>query len=143
MDVCSDFIYCTHSKKLKMTRVKFQSEFVIRSSPALLYNYISNPSGLSEWFADNVNSRGEKYSFIWDGDEQIAFLIKSKQDAYVRFQWEDDEDTKYFFELNIVEDDLTGDVSLMVTDFADEGEIDEAKLLWESQIDDLKQILGS
>ena len=128
---------------IKMARVKFQSEFVIRSSPSLLYNYISNPSGLSEWFADNVNSRGEKYTFYWDGEEQSAFLMKSKQDSYVRFQWEDDEDTKYFFELNIVEDDLTGDVSLIITDFAEDDEIDEAKLLWESQIEDLKQVLGA
>ncbi len=142
MVVCGYFIYCS-SIQLKMARVKFQSEFVIRSSPSLLYNYISNPSGLSEWFADNVNSRGEKYTFYWDGEEQSAFLMKSKQDSYVRFQWEDDEDTKYFFELNIVEDDLTGDVSLIITDFAEDDEIDEAKLLWESQIEDLKQVLGA
>lgn len=142
MVVCGYFIYCS-SIQLKMARVKFQSEFVIRSSPSLLYNYISNPSGLSEWFADNVNSRGEKYTFYWDGEEQSAFLMKSKQDSYVRFQWEDDEDTKYFFELNIVEDDLTGDVSLVITDFAEDDEIDEAKLLWESQIEDLKQVLGA
>lgn len=126
-----------------MARVKFQSEFVIRSSPSLLYNYISNPSGLSEWFADNVNSRGEEYTFFWDGEEQSALLIKSKQDSYVRFQWEDDEDTKYFFELNIVEDALTGDVSLMITDFAEADEVEAAKLLWETQIDDLKQVLGA
>ncbi|MET3732220.1 START-like domain-containing protein [Moheibacter stercoris] len=126
-----------------MAKEKFQAEFVIKASPSLLYNYISNPSGLSEWFADNVNSRGEKYSFIWDGDEQSAFLMKSKQDTYVRFQWEEDEDTKYFFELNIIEDDLTGDVSLMITDFADSDEVEEAKQLWESQIEDLKKILGS
>ncbi len=126
-----------------MTKEKFQLEFVINASPSLLYNYLSNPSGLSEWFADNVNSRGEKYTFIWNGEEQSAFLMKSKQDTYVRFQWEDDEDTKFFFELNIVEDDLTGDVSLMITDFADEGEVEESKLLWGSQIEDLKKILGS
>ncbi|SMC79708.1 START-like domain-containing protein [Moheibacter sediminis] len=126
-----------------MTKEKFQLEFVINASPSMLYNYISNPSGLSEWFADNVNSRGEKYTFIWDEDEESAFLIKSKQDTYVRFQWEDDEDTKFFFELNIVEDDLTGDVSLMITDFAEPDETEKAQLLWESQIDDLKQILGS
>lgn len=126
-----------------MARVKFQSEFVINSSPSLLYNYISTPSGLSEWFADNVNSRGDKFIFIWDGDEETAFLMKSKQDTYVRFQWEDDEDTKYFFELNIIEDDLTGDVALIVTDFAEEDEVEESILLWESQIEDLKQVLGS
>lgn len=126
-----------------MARVKFQSEFVINASPSLIYNYISNPSGLSEWFADNVNSRGEKYTFIWEGEEEAAFLIKNKQDSYVRFQWEDDEDTKYFFELNILEDDLTGDVSLVITDFADDDEVDEAKLLWESQVEDLKKVLGA
>lgn len=126
-----------------MAKEKFQLEFVINASPSLLYNYISNPSGLSEWFADNVNSRGEKFTFVWDEDEESAFLMKSKQDTYVRFQWENDEDTKYFFELNIVEDDLTGDVSLMITDFAEAGETQKAQLLWESQIDDLKHILGS
>jgi len=122
---------------------KFQLEFVINASPSLLYNYLSNPSGLSEWFADNVNSRGEKYTFIWDEDEESALLMKNKQDTYVRFQWENDEDTKYFFELNIVEDDLTGDVSLMITDFAEPDEMEQAQLLWESQIEDLKKILGS
>lgn len=126
-----------------MSKEKFQLEFVINASPSLLYNYLSNPSGLSEWFADNVNSRGEKYTFIWDGDEESALLMKSKQDSYVRFQWESDEDTKYFYELNIVEDDLTGDVSLMITDFAEPEEVEQAKLLWESQIEDLKKILGS
>ncbi|MFA7446827.1 MAG: START-like domain-containing protein [Weeksellaceae bacterium] len=126
-----------------MTKEKYQTEIVINASPSMLYNYISNPSGLSEWFADNVNSRGEKFTFIWDGDEQSALLMRSKQDTYVRFQWEEDEDTKYFFELNIVEDDLTGDVSLVITDFAEPDEIEDSKLLWESQIDDLKKILGS
>lgn len=126
-----------------MTKEKYQTEIVINASPSMLYNYISNPSGLSEWFADNVNSRGEKFTFIWDGDEQSALLMRSKQDTYVRFQWEEDEDTKCFFELNIVEDDLTGDVSLVITDFAEPDEIEDSKLLWESQIDDLKKILGS
>ena len=126
-----------------MTKEKYQTEIVINASPSMLYNYISNPSGLSEWFADNVNSRGEKFTFIWDGEEQSALLMRSKQDTYVRFQWEEDEDTKYFFELNIVEDDLTGDVSLVITDFAEADEIEDSKLLWESQIDDLKKILGS
>lgn len=126
-----------------MPKKKYQIEFSINASPSLLYNYISNPSGLSEWFAGNVNSRGEKYTFIWDGHEESAFLMKSKQDTYVRFQWEDDEDTKYFFELNIVVDELTNDVSIVITDFAEEDEIEESKELWESQIEDLKKVLGS
>ncbi len=126
-----------------MPKKKYHIEFAIKSSPSLLYNYLSNPSGLSEWFADNVNSRGEKYTFIWDDHEESAFLMKSKVDSYVRFQWEDDEDTKYFFELTIVVDELTNDVSVVITDFAEEDEIEQSKQLWESQIEDLKKILGS
>ena len=48
-------------------KTKFELEFPIHASPQLLYQYISTPSGLSEWFADNVNSRGEMFKFIWDG----------------------------------------------------------------------------
>ena len=40
-------------------KVKYELEFPIQSSPQLLYQYISTPSGLSEWYADNVNTRGE------------------------------------------------------------------------------------
>jgi len=40
---------------------KFEIEFVVHASPSLLFNYISTPSGLSEWYADNVNSRSEKF----------------------------------------------------------------------------------
>ena len=126
-----------------MAKTKVQYEYNMHCLSEILYEYLASAEGLSEWFADNVNSRGEKYTFIWDGHEESAFLMKSKQDSYVRFQWEYDEDTKYFFELTIVEDDLTNDVSLVITDFADEDEVEESKQLWESQIEDLKKILGS
>lgn len=121
---------------------KFEIEFVIQSSPQLLYQYLSTPSGLSEWFADNVNSRGEMFAFIWDGSEETAKLLKKKSDEFVKFAWvEGEEDT--FFELKIIVDEITKDVSLFITDFADEDEVDEAKMLWENQVSDLKQILGS
>ena len=103
------------------------------------------PSGLSEWFADNVNARTEKYSFFWDDSEEDALLIRKKANEFVRFRWlngEDDQDD-FYFEIRIVVDEITKDVSIVVTDFADEDEVEEAKMLWESQISDLKQVLGS
>ena len=126
-------------------KVKYELEFPIQSSPQLLYQYISTPSGLSEWFADNVNSRGEFFTFIWDGSEEKARLTARKSDEKVKFRWidEDNKDTDYFFELRILEDEITKDVSLMVTDFAFEEDFDEVKLLWESQISDLKHVIGS
>ena len=49
----------------------------------------------------------------------------------------------YFFELRIQFDEITKDVSLIVTDFADEDEVEESKMLWTNQIADLKKVLGS
>ena len=59
-------------------KIKYELEFPIQSSPQLLYQYISTPSGLSEWFADNVNSRGEFFTFIWNDSEERAKLAESK-----------------------------------------------------------------
>ncbi|WP_286827789.1 START-like domain-containing protein, partial [Maribacter sp. UBA4516] len=123
-------------------KIKFEIEFVIQSSPQMLYQYLATPSGLSEWFADNVNSRGEKFTFIWDGAEEEAKLLKRKTDEFVRFAWEEADDDS-FFEMKIIVDEITKDVSLFITDFAEEDEIDESKMLWTNQVSDLKQVLGS
>jgi uncharacterized protein YndB with AHSA1/START domain len=123
-------------------KVKFEIEFVIQSSPQLLYNYLSTPSGLSEWFADNVNSRGEMFYFIWDGSEEEAKLLKRKSEEFVKFRWIEQEDDS-FFEMRIIVDEITSDVSLFITDFAEEDEVEESKMLWTNQVSTLKQVLGS
>ena len=123
-------------------KIKYELEFPIQASPNMLYQYISSASNLSEWFADNVNSRGKIFSFFWDGVEEKAELISFKNNKYVRFKWLDNDDDS-FFEINIVVDELTKDVSLVVFDFAEEDEVEEGKMLWESQISDLKQVIGS
>ena len=127
------------------SKIRYEIEFPINSSPQLLYQYISTPSGLSEWFADNVNSRGEFFTFIWNDSEEKARLCSKKSGEKVRFKWVDDnnKDTEYFFELNILVDEITKDVSLMVIDFAVKDEVKEATQLWENQISDLKHVIGS
>jgi len=124
-------------------KVKYEMEFPIHASPSLLYQYISTPSGLSEWYADNVNSRGELFKFIWDGAEEQAKLLTKKSGERIKFRWLEDEGESYYFEIRIQVDEITKDVSIMVTDFAEEDEIEEGKMLWENQISDLKQVLGS
>ena len=123
-------------------KIKYELEFPIQASPNMLYQYISSASSLSEWYADNVNSRGKIFSFFWDGVEEQAELVSSKNNQFVKFKWLE-EDDDYYFEIRIVVDELTKDVSLMVTDFSEKGEVEESKMLWESQIADLKQVLGS
>jgi uncharacterized protein YndB with AHSA1/START domain len=127
------------------SKIRYELEFPINSSPQLLYQYISTPSGLSEWFADNVNSRGEFFTFIWDDSEENARLASKKTGEKVKFKWvdEDNKDTEYFFELRILEDEITKDVSLMIVDFAIEEEVEEASQLWENQVSELKHVIGS
>jgi len=126
-------------------KISFTIEYDIHASPQLLYQYLSTPSGLSEWFADNVNSRGELYTFIWNDSEETAKLIQSKTNEKIRFQWQTEEpdDDKYFFEFILQLDEITKDVSLIITDFSKEEELDESKMLWNNLIQDLKHVLGS
>ena len=127
-----------------MTKVKFELEIPIHASPRMLYQYISSPSNLQEWFADKVNSRGKEYSFTWEGEEEIAELITKKAEDRIRFKWIESKGDDSFFEIKIQVDALTKDVSLIVTDFADdEDEVEESKQLWQNQIDELRHTIGA
>ena len=123
-------------------KVRIDLEFPIHASPNFLFQYLSTPDSLGEWFADNVNSRGKNYTFIWNDTEEIAARIAYKSDVFVRFKWEEDDDEDTFFEFRIEVDDLTKDVSLLVVDFADEDEVEESKMFWENQIAELKHVIG-
>ncbi|MBA7541307.1 hypothetical protein ES705_33618 [subsurface metagenome] len=120
---------------------KLELEYTINSSPKVLFNRLSTAGGLSEWFADNVNVKGETFTFIWGESEQIAELILKKNNKYVRFRWIDEEE-KFYFEFKVNIHELTGDVALLITDFAEEDELDDTIELWNTQIAKLKHVLG-
>ena len=125
-----------------MDKVRIDLEYIIKTSPTILFNCLSTQSGLSEWFADDVNIKNDRYTFFWDGSEETAILKNVRKSESVRFQWEDDEDEDYFFEMTIRIDDLTKDVALLVTDFAEEVEEDEIQLMWDNNVDNLKKAIG-
>ena len=121
---------------------QFELEYIINSSPRVLYNRLSTASGLSEWFADNVTVKGKILTFIWEGTEQKAELICRKDSKYVRFHWMDDEDKNSFFEFRINIEEITGDVALLITDFAEDDEKEDSIDLWDTQIAELKHVIG-
>ena len=123
-------------------KTKYELEYTLNTSPNFLYSRLSTPEGLSEWFADNVNLKRGNFQFIWEGAEQEASVIQKKSNKYIRFHWEDDEDLEHYFEFRIHTDELTGDVALLITDFAEEDEKDDAIDLWDTQISELKQAIG-
>ena len=127
-----------------MSKIKFEIEIPIHASPSMLYTYFATPAGLEEWFADKVNSRGKTVTFIWDGVEEIATVLSHKNGEKIKYKWLESEGDETYFEFRIEVDALTKDVSLMITDFAeDENEVEEAKMLWENQIDELKHTIGA
>ncbi len=121
---------------------KIVLEYTINSSPKVLYTRLSTPGGLSEWFADDVNLKGSMFSFIWNDIEHKAKVTQKKENKYIRFQWMDDEDKNAYFEFRINIDELTGDVALVVTDYADEEDREDTIELWNTQINELKHTLG-
>jgi len=122
---------------------KYDLEYVIHASQKVLFERLSTSSGLSEWFADNVNQKDKIFTFEWEGSEQKAEMIYKKDNQVVRFHWLDSEDDDSYFEFKFEIDALTNDLSLIITDFAEEDEIDENMELWDSQISELKHLLGA
>jgi uncharacterized protein YndB with AHSA1/START domain len=128
---------------IKTNRVKIEIEFPINASSHMLFQYFSLASGLDEWFADHVNSRGEIYTFIWGDSEEQARVLKYDTNEYMRYQWVKDTGTECFFEFRIQVDELTNDISLIVIDFAEPDEVEETKMFWENQINELKKTIGA
>lgn len=124
-------------------RVKFELEYTLNCSPKVLFSRLSTPEGLGEWFAEKVNVDGDLFTFFWNNSESKARLSALKENKLARFEWIgiDTEESNYFeFRINI--DELTGDLALLISDFSEEEERENAISLWDSQIADLKRLLG-
>lgn len=126
-------------------KIKLQLEYDVNCSPKILFNRLSTATGLTEWFADDVKVKGNRYTFIWDESKEIAEKKIHKENKLVRFEWidEDLDKDECYFEFVVNQDDLTNDVSLVIVDFADADEAEQTTDLWNSQIAKLKQMLGS
>lgn len=128
---------------MSIEKAPIQLEFIINTSPAILFNRLSTPSGLSEWFADDVNVVGRLYTFIWKGTQEQAMELARKENRFIRFHWMDEDDENLNFEFKIEVDELTGETALIIKDYCDAGDEKDSVELWISQVDVLKHGLGS
>ncbi len=124
-----------------MNRVSFESEFIFRASPTILYKFITTPSCLIRWFCDEVDIQDDVFTFVWDGNPEAAELIDDIEDERVRFRWEDADEDEYL-EFRFRVSPVTNETVFEITDFCDEGEENEQRDLWESQIKVLRQETG-
>lgn len=125
-----------------MAREKYVCEFMVRSSPAILYNFLTTPSGLAQWFCDTCDVNGDIYTFGWDGNFENATMEDYEEDEYVRYSWVEGGDGEYF-EFAITKSEISNDTVLTITDFADTDDIEDQINLWESQIESLSQRIGA
>jgi uncharacterized protein YndB with AHSA1/START domain len=124
---------------------KFELEFLFKTSPRVLENMISTPTGLAEWFADDVNANDDIYSFVWDGSVEEARLITHKMNTKIKFKWlaDEEEGLDTYFEINYQVDSMTSMVALRIVDFSSAEDKEGAIMLWDQQINDLKRLLGA
>ncbi|MBI3238764.1 MAG: SRPBCC domain-containing protein [Flavobacteriia bacterium] len=124
---------------------QFELEYVLKTSPKVLDKLLITPDGLSEWFADDVIVKDEIYTFHWDGSEEQAKLLTKKSGEGIRWQWLSDEEDELdtFFEMRYTIDPMTKAVILSIVDFAESNEKDQVVRLWESQITDLRRVIGA
>lgn len=127
---------------MSVRKQPFTIERTFRSSPTILYNFLTTPSGLVQWFADYVDLNGDIYTFTWNGEDQDAEILNFEEEEFIRLRWMDDEDEKAYFEYKIKKNDITGETILYITDFAPKNEIKEAISLWDSQLNDLRKCIG-
>lgn len=126
-----------------MKKKKYKVEYPLSNvSLSVLWSSISTIYGLSEWFADEVNIDDKVFIFEWDGFEQRAHIIHEKNNSSIRLQWEEDKGTDAYFEMRIVSSEFSNDLVLLITDYAEECDVDDSILLWNEQIETLKRIKG-
>lgn len=125
-----------------MTKNKITFDFNVRSSPGILFGFLTTTEGLAQWFADHVDSLEESYTFSWDGSEEHATLLESVEDEMVRYKMEDSEEGEYL-EFKIEKAEISNDTILYVTEFLDEEDIEDQRIFWNAQIDLLRNSIGA
>lgn len=125
----------------------FTTEFEIHASPKMLYPYFQTASGLSEWFADNVNINPEKiFTFEWDNEQRKAVITSFRLNQFVKFEYlpesEDDNDDRSYFELRFETDELVNSTYIKISDYSDFDDMEELQDVWESLIANLKKVVG-
>lgn len=126
-----------------MNRVPVNMEFISKASPAILYKFLTTPSCLVRWFCDSVDIDDDQYTFSWDGSEEVAVLVEDYEEERLKFKWEDADSDDEFLEFKMYKSPITGETILEIIDYADEGEEQETRDLWETQIDTLKREAGA
>ena len=133
-----------------MGKQKIDIEYPLATkSPAIIWEQIKSAHGLERWFADHVSEEDGIFTFTWgepwtEQDIRQAHVVEVQKFERIRLKWdyEDEEDDESYWEMRIEKSDLTHNLNLMITDFAEDDDVDGLKILWESCLDRLHRASG-
>lgn len=125
-----------------MSKQLYTLEYSVRCSPSILFEFLSTPAGLQEWFADKVDERDQVFSFTWNGTTDKAQVLETELDKSIRFHWLHAPKNEYF-EFRIEKAEVSNQTILLIRDFAEKREIPDQKRLWDFQVNDLLHRLGN
>jgi hypothetical protein len=107
-----------------------------------LYEFLTSPAAMQEWFAEKVDEKDGVYTFKWNESEETATMVEKEQDKFIKFKWSHMAKDEYF-EFRIDRSEVTNQTILIIKDFADKKDIKDQSQLWEYQVKDLFYRLGS
>jgi uncharacterized protein YndB with AHSA1/START domain len=126
-----------------MEKYKFVREYNFRTSPKIIYQYISNPGGLQQWFAQTVNLNADNvFSFDFGDKIQRAQLSSRKLNKSVKFDFIEGESKGNYIEFKLENSNLDSTCYLYITDYSPAADEDDLVDMWDGLIDDLKDIIG-
>ena len=120
-------------------------------SPKIVWDMISNAAGLQKWLADNVTEdrENETMTFTWghpwtERDTKTSRILNIEKYDHIRMLWDYHEDTpEAYWEMRIEESNVTGLLSLLITDFAaDDDEASDLRGIWDDNLERLHRVSG-
>lgn len=125
-----------------MKRVKVDLEFIFKASPAIIYNFITNPATLVRWYCEEVDITGDTFTFYWSGSNESATLVDDIEEERVRFKWDDADEEDEYLEFRMYKSDITNETVLEISDFCDDDEVQEVSLMWKTLTNELRKECG-
>jgi uncharacterized protein YndB with AHSA1/START domain len=118
-------------------------------STRLVWDMISNAAGLQKWLADQVTEEEDSMTFTWghpwtERDTKTSRILEKEKLNYIRMLWDYHEDTpEAYWEIKIEESNVTGMLSLLITDFAaDDEEEEDLRGIWDDNFERLHRVSG-
>ena len=131
-----------------MSKQKFMGEYSINASRKMLFPYLSTASGLSLWFADdvNINNINKTLIFIVDGEEKIARIDSVKKNRYIKFSFLEDGEVRKdhdYLEFRLEINELTQSVFIRIIEYTETDDLEESFQIWNNLLSQLKEIIGA